>query len=296
MLSPGTYAFLEYRNPRDQEIVRKMYAGRPTLGSDGPGSWGTSLFTDLAHVQIYNSARDKDLFTDPRSGKLYAPKIVLGAEPASIEDTIAEMRKRGCWPVFEGKHIGQFVVGTKLVRWWLSVEQAEKKYGKPPRSEPTLVFRETARNTDERTCIAAVLPPQSAASHKLTGVMVQRVDANAAMTVLNSLCFDFALRLRTAGTNVSFTYMMPVAVPSADVVNRLPKIDTRLAWQGGIQHITEDRSLWPVLWEANKAVAEAYGLDAIDLAHILDTFPLLARKRLEFHVFLRTRLAEMGVS
>lgn len=180
-LSPETYAFLEYRSPRDQEIVRKMHEGRP---------------------------------------------------------------------------------------------------------------RETASNTNERTCIAAVLPPQSAASHKLTGVMVQRVDANAAMTVMNSLCFDFALRLRTAGTNVSFTYILPMPVPPAEVVGRLPAIDSRLAWRAGIQHITEDRSLWPALWETNQAVAEAYGLDAADFAHILHAFPGFARKRPEFHAFLERKISE----
>ena len=43
-LSPETLAFLEYRSPRDQEIVRKMYAGKPTLGRTGPGSWGARLY------------------------------------------------------------------------------------------------------------------------------------------------------------------------------------------------------------------------------------------------------------
>ena len=80
--------------------------------------------------------------------------------------------------------------------------------------------------------------------------------------------------------------------PPADVVNRLPTIDTRIAWQAGIGHITEDRSLWPALWEANKAVADAYGLDADDFAHILNAFPGFARKRPEFHAFLQTKLAD----
>lgn len=290
-LSPETYAFLEYRSPRDQEIVRKMHAGRPTLGGEGPGNWGVSLFTDLAHVQIYNSARDKDLFTDRQTGKLYTPKLVLGGEPADLGETIERMRERGFWPVFEGKHVDQFLVGVKPIRWWLSVEQAQRKYNKSPRAARTLVFRETASNTNERTCIAAVLPEFSAASHKLTGVLVENVEPNAALTVFNSFCFDFALRLRTAGTSVSFTYMLPMPVPAVEVVNRLPMIDTRIAWQAGIGHITEDRPLWPALWEVNKAVAEAYGLDADDLTHILSAFPGLARKRMMFNEFIRSRLS-----
>jgi len=39
-------------------------------------------------------------------------------------------------------------------------------------------------------------------------------------------------------------------------------------------------------------VEEAYGLTASDFAHILDSFPVFARKRPAFHQFLRERLAE----
>ena len=269
-----------------------MYAGRPTLGGAGPESWGVRLFTDMAHMQIYNSARDKDLFADPKTGRIYTPKSVLAIESANDGEAIELMHEQGFWPVFEGKHVDQFLVGVKPIRWWLCVEQARKKYDREPRSQRTLVFRETASNTNERTCIAAVLPEQSAASHKLTGVIVEHVDPDAAMTVLNSFCFDFALRLRTAGTNVSFTYIQPMAVPPAAVVNRLPKLETRLAWTAGIAHISEDQSLWPGLWNANKAVAEAYGLNADDFEHILGAFPGFARKRPDFHAFLKANVAE----
>lgn len=291
-LSPDTLAFLEYRSPRDQEIVRKMYAGRPTLGGDGPGSWGARLFTDLAHELIYNSARDKDLFTDPKCGKLWTPLAVLGEEPRDTGETIERMREHGFWPVFEGKHVDQFLVGIKPIRWWLSVEQAKKKYEREPRSAATLVFRETASNTNERTCIAAELPACSAASHKLTGVITERVEESAALSVFNSFCFDYALRLRTAGTNVSFTYILPMPVPPAAEVARLPSLATRMAWRAGISHITEDEALWNSLWVANRAVAQAYGLNAADFGHVLASFPGFARKRPDFHAFLLTRLAE----
>jgi hypothetical protein len=268
-----------------------MHAGRPTLGGHGPGAWGATFFTDLAHMQIYNGARDKDLWTDPATGRLYTPATVLGREPGDVDETIRRMRERGFWPVFEGKHVDQFLVGIKPIRWWLSVQQAEEKYEQRPRSERVVVYRDIARNTDARTCIAAV-PSSTVAANTLSAAMTGRVDPDAAATVLNSICFDYALRLRCAGTHVSFTYLMPVAVPPAEVVNRLPRIPTRPAWSAGISHITEDKSMWPLLWEANRAVAEAYGLDADDFAHILASFDVFARKRPEFHAWLLERIAE----
>lgn len=291
-LSPETRAFLEYRGPRDQEIVCRMYEGLPTLGGDGPGAWVTTLVSWRAHENIYNTSEDRDLFTDLTTGRLYSPELILGRRPTSADEAIARMRERGFWPVWEGKHIEQLVVGIKPIRWWLSVEAAERKYSKPPRQEATLVFRETASNTNQRTCLAAVLPPSSAGAHTLSGVLLEGVYPDAAATVLNSFCFDFALRLRTAGTHVSFTYMRPMPVPPADVANRLPRIPTHLAWAAGIEHITDNRDLWPDLWTANRAVAEAYGLNDADLDHILTTFPVFARKHPDFFAYLRQRLEE----
>ena len=289
-LSPDTLAFLEYRGPRDQEIVGKLYRSGVTLGSPRDDGWKATLVSWRAHNGIYNASEDRDLWSDRGTGKLHAPGAVLDSASRDTDSILRDMRDRGFWPVFEGKHIEQHLVGTIPVRWWLSVAAAKLKYGRDPRAERTLMFRETAANTNERTCIAAVLPERCAASHKLTGVLVSGVDQNAAATVLNSLVFDFALRLRTAGTSVSFTYIKPMPVPSADVVNRLPRVPTRLAWESGLEHITDDRAAWPLLWESNRAVAEAYGLSPDDFEHILGSFPVMARKRPAFVAYFRERL------
>jgi len=297
-LSPETFAFLEYRSPRDQDIVHRMHECRPTLGGDGPGSWGARFISWRQHECIFNSAEDKDLFTDA-SGRLATPARVLGEEPESISETIDKMREHGYWPVFEGKSIDQWLVGTKPIRWWLSVEHAEAKHHRSPRADATLVWRRVASNTNERTCIAGVLPASSCGSDTLNGLVVAVADAGAASTVLNSLLFDFVLRKRSAGTDVRFTYMRPMPVPPADVVNRLPRIPTRLGWESGLAHITDDESLWPLLWDANRAVAEAYGLGPADLAHILESFPGVKKKRPAFFAYLQARLAdwdrELGV-
>ena len=80
-LSPETFAFLEYRSPRDQAIVNKMHKGRPTLGGQGAGSWGARFISWRAHEIIYNSTEDKDLWTNPLTNRLYSPASVLGKEP-----------------------------------------------------------------------------------------------------------------------------------------------------------------------------------------------------------------------
>ncbi len=293
-LSPDTLAFLEYRNARDQEIVQRMGAGRPTLGGTGPEAWGANLVTDLAHSSVYNSARDKDLFTHPSTGKLYSPLSVLGDLPRDVGETISRMRDRGFWPVFEGKQIDQYVLGTKPIRWWLSVEQAERKYRKAPNSQTKLALRRIASNTNERTAIAVVLPTNSASSEQLPLLSLANLEPTNAVQVVNSICFDFLLRLRSAGTTLAFTYLRSVPVPPVDVVRRLPRIETRLAWHDSVAHITDDVAGWESLWRVEQAVAEAYGLTAGDLAHILSTFPVFARKRSEFMEFFTSKIEEWG--
>ena len=74
-------------------------------------------------------------------------------------------------------------------------------------------------------------------------------------------------------------YVHPMPVPPAGSLKHIPAIPTRLAWQARIRHISEDRSVWPLLWQENRGVAEAYGLDPEDFSHILASFPGFARKR-----------------
>lgn len=81
-------------------------------------------------------------------------------------------------------------------------------------------------------------------------------------------------------------------VPAADIANAMPRISTINAYPDNCQFITDRRDLWPDLWRLNRAVAEAYGLDADDFAHVLKSFGALARKRPEFYAFLMQQTAE----
>jgi hypothetical protein len=99
--------------------------------------------------------------------------------------------------------------------------------------------------------------------------------------------------MRTAGTDVSWTYLSNVSVPHSGIVNAHPtRIQTQLAWTHQVRRITDRCDLWPLLWEANRAVAEAYDLTSDDFEHILHSFPVFARKRKEFFAYLLQRLAE----
>jgi len=295
-LSSGTLAFLEYRNPRDREIVLRMYEGRPLLGDQGSGTWNARFYTE------FHMTNDRELWTDPRTGKLWNPRQILGNvpgttdrppyyDPAAWPEIRERMAEKGFWPLYEGKHIEQFLVDIKPIERWVRLEAAMKKYDQVPDPGPKVVFRDIASNTNERTCIAAVLPEKSCAGHTLARLVTDEAP-NVATTVLNAIVVDFTIRLRTAATHLSFTYMSRVAVPQSAVVQRLPSVGTMSALTSGAQHVSDLMTIWDCVWSANRAVAEAYGLTPDDFEYILSTFLVFARKCPEFYAYLRERVSE----
>ncbi len=202
------------------------------------------------------------------------------------------MAEKGFWPLYEGKHIEQFLVDIRPIERWVSLEAAERKYGKLPDAKPKVVFRDIASNTNERTCIAAVLPERSCAGNTLASLRSESLAPAIVATVLNSFPLDFSIRLRTAATHLNFTYITRIATPTADAARRLPVVETVSGTREGAEHVSELRRAWRSVWLSNRAVAEAYDLGPDDFAYILSTFPVFARKRPAFYAYLQERVQE----
>lgn len=301
--SPGTLALLEFRSVRDREIVLKMSGlleghgpPRPLLGGHNPESWGARYGAE------FHMTNDRALWTRP-DGRLWTPREVCGldwpGDPAiPFAEIRAAMAREGFWPLYEGKHIDQWLADTKPVARWLSLEACETVTGGPPSPGPKLVFRDIASNTNERTCIAAVLEEGSCANNKIPTISFAEISPDAAAVVLNSLCFDWLLRFRISST-INWTYISRVPVPPAASVRRLPVVPSRSAaagaWTGRTASdricLANDPDQWETLWRVERAVAEAYGLAPADFAHLLQSFPVHARKRAGYHGYLETKTA-----
>jgi hypothetical protein len=294
LLSPGTLALLEFRSRRDREIVLKMcgrlpgQTPRPLLGDSGPDSWGVRYYRE------FDMTNDKGLWTKP-DGKLWTPREVCGLDwPADGSIPFAQVRAamlaKGFWPLYEGKQIDQWLVDVAPVTRWLCLEKCKV----PLDPGPKLVFRDIASNTNERTCIAAVLPERSCSGNTLATLEVVNLHQDTAAAVMNSLTLDGLTRFKTAGTHLNWTYVSRVAVPPPAALRNLNLIPTRSAASGGWRGTSDsdrialanDPACFEELWRNEKAVAQAYGLDADDFAHILSSFPVMARKRAAFVAYM----------
>ncbi len=302
-LSPGTLAFLEYRSPRDREILLKMYGydkdgnpvnPRPLLGDQGPGTWNARFYRE------FDMTNDRDLWTEPRTGRLYNPRQILGPvpgttteppyyDPKAWPEIRARMAEKGFWPLYQDAHIHQYVLEFKPIMRWVSLEANERKYGGSPSGEPKLVLRDRGRNTDERMCVAVVLPPKSCFGHQLNGVMTSREHLQLLCALVNSFSFDFLARQKNSGQHVSPYILRFCAVPPPSTLEDLDVIQPvhaphRKTW------IYDMREYWDTLWDIEQAVATAYGLAGSDLLHVMQSFPVFARERPNCYAALRDRL------
>jgi len=274
----------------------KMYEGMPLLGDQGPGTWNARFYTE------YHMTNDRDLWTDPKTRKLWNPRQILGPvtgttdsqpyyDPSAWPEIRAMMAEKGFWPLYEGKHIDQFLVDVKPIERWVSLEAAEKKRRRLPDAGPKLVFRAIASNTNERTCIAAVLPEKSCFGHLNWGINVEHNKADLLCAILNSLFVDFSIRLRVS-LSIGPTQLKRVAIISPEEANSISTFKTISAYRRDLSSIYDEPEFFDFIWKLNKEVAEAYGLTPDDLEYILSTFPVFIRKRAAFYNFLKIRIDE----
>jgi hypothetical protein len=272
-LSPDSHSVLEFGSGLDLVIAKKMW-GHPLLKEHVDGAWRMTLSREL------HMTDDSDLFkTKPLKGHL---------------------------PLFEGKMIHQYVADFAEPKYWLDEKEVRLRLLGRERiddgralnyQQPRLAFREIARNTDERTMIATMLPPNVFANHKLTLVSFDdgagsQLVALSVLAQLNSFVFDFVVRQRVSSSvSMHAIYQLPMprvgaadprfgalARRSAALVCTDPRFDVlakagRLSKHSVVNDSTERARLRA---EIDGLAAHLYGLTEEEFAHILASFPLVA--------------------
>ena len=272
-LSPDSHSVLEFSSGLDVVIAQKMWS-HPLLKEHVNEAWRMTLSREL------HMTDDSDLFkTELQKGRL---------------------------PLFEGKMVHQYVADFAEPKYWLDEKEARLRLlGRNGIDDgrvlsyqmPRLAFREIARNTDERTMIATMLPPNIFANHKLTLVSFDDGAGSDLLALfvlaqLNSFVFDFVVRQRvTTSVSMHAIYQLPMprvsaadpkfgplARRSAALVCISPDFDVlakaaRLPKQSVVKEAAERARLRA---EIDGLVAHLYGLTEDEFAHILTSFPLVA--------------------
>lgn len=205
-LSPDSISIMEFKTPLDIQIAEKM-TRFPLLGEQIPGRWNLKLTSE------FHMTNDSHLFkTEPKPGRL---------------------------PLYEGKMIHQFTHTWGKPKYWLDEKEARQallKRGETDQGQILdyqnyrLGFRDVASNTNERTMIATILPPNVFCPHTMSlesvykEKMIAKNQYEANYTnltpksrlficaLLNSFLLDYLIRQKVTA-HVSFFYIYQLPVP-----------------------------------------------------------------------------------
>ncbi len=189
-LSPDSHSVMEFKSALDVQWMRKA-AQWPTLDSS------KSRFNKIAFTRETDPTSKPDLFSDKAGNNLS--------------------------PLIDGRNIHQFThMFSKEHRFWATEKNYQRYLSVSPLPEDLLDyrvyrlgFRKIARNTDERTMIATVIPPsfvtESLQTLKVVDedgrLFVPYADQLYLTAVFNSFVFDALIRLKvTANMNFYFVY------------------------------------------------------------------------------------------
>lgn len=213
----------------------------------------------------------------------------------------AFLKTRESMPLWEGKHLGPFTDcwGDQPRSCVRIRDVASNAHWARYSIHFHIGIREVTCSTNERTCIAALLPPGGVTSYTL--LTERSPDARPAwhalrtVALLDSFSLDFVARLHVqTHLNLTILRRLPACPTSEHSALFLAHAALRLTcnhagyaplWTeqlGGAWREPTPRHTWPVLsgddtrWAVRAAidavVADAYGLDRDQYAHILSTF------------------------
>ncbi|BDU73134.1 Eco57I restriction-modification methylase domain-containing protein [Mesoterricola silvestris] len=278
--------FPELRSKEDVRVARGIYEG--------------CLNTFKKFIESGLSFRMTELHLSHDAHLFRTSSGVTKYEPRSYEGT-KEVVRHGLFLVFEGKFFEQYDIswGQRL-RYLVSIDDLKDKpnYIQAGRYY-RLAYREVASSTNERTVISAMLPPGSMTGHTApvdekpwarTSVM-----ALSSLAIMNSFCFDWLIRFRASGHVTKFLLLstpLPLLQNNARILLAHSALRLSCAhagfyslWLEQVDEVwreTKPMHMWPVMeteearWEVRAAidavVAEAYGLDRDQYAHVLSAF------------------------
>jgi hypothetical protein len=282
-LSPDSLSVMEFKQPIDITIAQKMLQF-PLLGEKIEDKWNLKL------TREFDMTNDSYLFKpEPATGRL---------------------------PLYEGKMIHQFThqFESASPRYWVDEKEARQAIlGKKQDTQQKLDyqdyrlgFRKIARNTDIRTIISTIIPPNfcsenfqiALAFDENNNRYIEYREMLALCALWNSFVIDSMLRQRISA-NVNFFYVYQLTVPrlqegdkwfteiverAAKLICTTPEFDNLLeevkskkvkGKSEEIVGVTDEVERAKLRAELDGIIAHLYGLTEIEFAHILSTFPIV---------------------
>jgi hypothetical protein len=190
----------------------------------------------------------------------------------NITDDRSIFRRPGAGlPLLEGKHVEPFRARTSSPRWSVSRADADRLLGRR-HHHARLAYRDVASPSNRLTLIAAILPAETVSAHTLFCLRTRlppRVQ-HFLCGLFNSFVLNYLVRLRVS-SHVTTAIVERLPVP------RLTDDRREFREISVLARVLARRASPESAARLNALVAHLYQLTAEELAHMLDTFPLVPR-------------------
>ncbi len=317
LLNPNTHTCPIFRTRRDCEITKAIYRRVPILidqsRKDGGNPWGVRF------MRMFDQTNDAELFTEPshlkkdgfkldgniwKKGKqvylpLYEAKMVQAYDHRAASVVVTEenwMRQGQTEATSLVEHQNPEFVA--LPRWWVSAEEVAKRLPEIP-AGGFIGFKDIASPTNQRTMIAAAIPPSSETNHLVLMLSDASVRRRLCLLAnLDAFAYDYVVRQKIGGITLNFFIVeqLPALPPDAYaetcpwdkkqslekwISDRVLKLTCTandmipLADAAGFKekvHKWKDTERAEIRAELDAAYFHLYGINRADAIYILSTF------------------------
>jgi hypothetical protein len=280
LLNPNTRTCPIFRSRRDAELTKEIYRRVPILideaRQEGGNPWA------IRFVTMFHQTNDAELFHDAAQLKemgcrrvgnrwtrgkqtflpLYEAKMVQAYDHRAASVKLAA----GNW-VRQGQTEDTTLVEHQnpefaaQPRWWVEESEVVRVRGAAPEQPGYLCFKDVTSPTNQRTMIAALIPPVAvlnSAPLMIHGELISPRALSCLLANLNSLVLDFVARQKVGGLHLNFFIVNQLPIlPPVEYAKKCPW-DKRLTLESWIS----ERVL-KLTCTANdmKPFAEAAGFD-----------------------------------
>lgn len=305
LLNPNTGTCPVFRSRRDAEITLGIYRRVPVLiKKDDPrgNPWGVSF------LRMFDMSHDSHLFHTRED---------LEAEGWHLEGNAFTKGEARMLPLYEGRMGHQFshrfadstgshesslselenVEYVVQPQYWMAQGDTKDRLARR-RFECTtalLGHRRVARNNDERTCIAALIPWGAASYGWILSTGPTAAHLTKLLAAYDSFAYDYTLRNSFSQPSIPQSTSEQVPVPTPDmlapcegfVTSRvLELVCTASDMQPFARDLGDTGA--PFIWDEDRRTViraeldalffHLYGITRDDVDYILDTFPIVKRK------------------
>lgn len=238
LLNPNTLTCPIFRGKKDAELTKHIYRRVPVLIDEKKGEEGNPWKISFKQG-LFNMTSDSHLFRTreelEQSGYQLQGNVFVWPRPSPPPDNIKKYL-----PLYEGKMFWHFTHrwanadDTPLAnlnspemmvipRYWVSRQDVENSGGSLISRGWMVAYRWITNATNERTFVAALVPAAGFGNSAPIVIFKSPNSRIASLwsTIASSFVFDYSVRQKLGGTNLTFStaYQLPWLLP--DTINQL---------------------------------------------------------------------------